>query len=326
MSEPLRFGCLGAARITPNALLTPAREVPRVTVQAVASRSRARAEAYAAEHGIPVVYDDYAALIDAPDVDCIYNALPAGCHCEWTVRALEAGKHVLCEKPMASNAEEAEQMARAAASSGARLVEAAHHLHHPALSRLRTLFETGEIGELEHVDGVFCAPISQDPDDIRFDYDLGGGALMDLGCYPISSLRFLLRSEPQVLSARAEEEPARIDMEIESELRFGNLRASIRCSMRAAFEMFLEAHGTRGRIRAPMAFVPHLGGRFEIETPAGKRVETADATSTYVFQLRAFEDHVRNGTPIETSPESAAATMRAIDAIYAAAGLEPRGR
>ena len=325
MSEPLRFGCLGAARITPNALLTPALEVPGISVQAVASRSPERAEAYAAEHGIPVVYSDYETLIDAPDVDCIYNALPAGCHCEWTVRALEAGKHVLCEKPIASNADEAEQMARAAASSGALLVEAAHHLHHPALSRLRELFETGVIGELERVQAVFCAPISKDPNDIRFDYDLGGGALMDLGCYPISSLRFLLRAEPRVVSARAEEEPPRIDMEIESELRFGSLSASIRCSMRTAFEMFLEARGTRGRIRAPMAFVPHLGGRFEIETQEGNRVETADPTPTYVFQLRAFEEHVRNGTPIETTAESATATMQAIDAIYRAAGLQPRG-
>ena len=325
MSEPLRFGCLGAARITPNALLTPAEAVPGVTVQAVASRSPERAEAYATEHGIPTVYRDYEALIDAPDVDCIYNALPAGCHCEWTVRALEAGKHVLCEKPIASNADEAEQMARAAASSDVRLVEAAHHLHHPALSRLRTLFETGAIGKVEHLHAVFCAPIWNDPSDIRFDYALGGGALMDLGCYPISSLRFLLRAEPQVVSARAEEEPPGIDMEIESELRFGSLPASIRCSMRAEFEMLLEAHGTHGHIRAPMAFVPHLGGRFEIETPEGKQVEDADPTSTYIFQLRAFEEHVRSGTPIETSPESAAATMRAIDAIYRAAGLQPRG-
>ena len=324
MSEPLRFGCLGAARITPNALITPAKAVPGVVVEAVAARSRARAEAYAAQHGIPVVCDDYAALIEAANVDCIYNALPAGLHCEWTVRALEAGKHVLCEKPMASNADEAGRMARAAEASGVRVVEAAHHLHHPALSRLRELLEGGAIGELESLSSVFSASIPN-RDDIRFDYSLGGGALMDLGCYPISSLRFLMRAEPEIESAHAEEDPPGIDIDIETKLRFGALPATIRCSMRADFEMFIEARGKAGRIHATMAFVPHHGGRLEIETPEGKKVEKADPKPTYVFQLRAFEAHVRNGEPSETSAESAIGTMRAIDAIYRAAGLKPRG-
>ena len=324
MTEPLRFGCLGAARITPNALITPAQAVPGVAVEAVAARSRARAAEYAAQHRIPVVCDDYATLVESADIDCVYNALPASLHCEWTVRALEAGKHVLCEKPMASNAEEAERMARAAEASGTRLVEAAHHLHHPALPRLRELLESRTIGDLESLHSTFCAPIPT-ADDVRFDYALGGGAMMDLGCYPLSALRFLTRAEPEIESARAEEDPPHIDVDIVSELRFGNLPARIHCSMRADFEMFIEARGKGGRIRATMAFVPHLGGRLEIETPDGKKVEKADPTPTYVFQLRAFEAHVRNGEPTETSAESAIGTMRAIDAIYRAAGLEPRG-
>ena len=136
-TTPLRFGILGAARIAPMALIQPARRVPEAQVVAIAARDGAKARAFAAKHGIPRVHESYDALLADPELDAIYNPLPNGLHCEWTIRALRAGKHVLCEKPIASNASEAQQMADAARETGRVLVEAFHWRYHPLAKRVR---------------------------------------------------------------------------------------------------------------------------------------------------------------------------------------------
>src|SRR5512143_3841429 len=153
---PLRIGILGAARIAPMALVRPARQVPEAAILAVAARDPVRAQKFAHTHGIARVHPSYDALLADPEIDAVYNPLPNSLHCEWTIRALEAGKHVLCEKPLASNAAEAERMAAVAQQTGRVLVEAFHWRYHPLAARMRAILDSGELGTLRHIETHFC--------------------------------------------------------------------------------------------------------------------------------------------------------------------------
>src|SRR5215470_13213106 len=181
-AAPLRIGILGAARIAPMALIRPARQVPEVSVTAVAARDVDRARAFAKKHGLARVHSSYAELLSDPEIDAIYNPLPNGLHCEWTIKALEAGKHVLCEKPLASNADEAERMVAASTATGRVLVEAFHWRYHPLAGRMKEVVESGQLGAVRHIETDFNIPLVF-PNDIRYRYDLAGGATMDVGCY-----------------------------------------------------------------------------------------------------------------------------------------------
>jgi len=185
---PLRMGVLGAARIVPTALLTPARSVPEVVVTAIAARDPNRARAFAARHGIPRALASYDDLVDDPDIDAVYNPLPNGLHCAWTLRALGSGKHVLCEKPLASNAAEALQMEQAADRAGRVLMEAFHWRYHPLAARMIRIVQGGTLGRIQHIETNMCVPLML-PGNIRYDYGLGGGSAMDTGCYAVHMLR-----------------------------------------------------------------------------------------------------------------------------------------
>jgi len=327
MGEPLRIGVLGAARITPMALLRPAREILDVTVSAVAARDPERARAFAARHRVPQVRDSYDALIDDPELDAIYNPLPNSLHCEWTIRALRAGKHVLCEKPMASNAEEAERMAAAAQESGRVLMEAFHWRYHPLAARMKEILASGDLGEIRHLEAHLCIPLPF-PRDIRYRWDLAGGAAMDTGCYTVNIVRHLAEAEPEVVSARAWLSAPQVDRRMEGELRFADGRTGrIVCSLFSKTLLRVEARvrGTRGEMRVLNPLAPQLYHRLTVRGPEGKRVERVPGDATYTHQLRAFVDAVRNGTQVPTDPSDAVANMRVIDALYRAAGLAPRG-
>src|SRR5256885_6126119 len=184
----LRIGTLGSSRISRPALIEPAASVPEVIVAAVAARDLARAEAYALRHGIEKAYGSYQELLDDPEIDAVYNPLPNSLHGPWTLRAIAAGKHVLCEKPFTSNADEAAQVVRAAEDSGLVVMEAMHYRYHPLIARLREV--TAGLGPVRHLQCWTSFAIG-DPADIRYDFALGGGALMDGGCYAIDVLRLL---------------------------------------------------------------------------------------------------------------------------------------
>src|SRR5260370_27848941 len=184
------MGTLGSSRISTAALIEPAASVPEVTVTAIAAGDNARAEAFALRHGIPTAYGSYDDLLADPDIDAVYSALPNWLPGPWTRNAIAAGKHVLCEKPFASNAEEAAQVATAAADSGLVVMEAMHYRYHPLIQRLRDLVTGGSFGPLQHIQ-CWTSFVIEDPGDIRYDYDLGGGALMDGGCYAIDCMRLL---------------------------------------------------------------------------------------------------------------------------------------
>ncbi|MEO8602154.1 MAG: Gfo/Idh/MocA family oxidoreductase [bacterium] len=327
MVAPLRIGILGAARIAPMALIKPARKVPEAAIVAVAARDASRARAFATKHGIGRVHESYAAMLADAEIDAVYNPLPNGLHAEWTIRALEAGKHVLCEKPLASNAAEAERMAEAATRSGRRLIEAFHWRYHPLAARMKAVIDSGVLGTVRHVEATMCIPLPI-PGDIRYRYDLAGGATMDVGCYTISVVRFLAGAEPEVVRAEARLSSPNVDRWMTADLRFANgCSGRITCSLFSATLIKLQAivRGERGEMRVFNPFAPHFHHRLSVRTPSGTTREHVPGDSTYTHQLRAFVDAVRNGTPAPTDPDFGIANMRVVDAVYERAGLPKRG-
>ncbi|NUS56997.1 MAG: Gfo/Idh/MocA family oxidoreductase [Streptomycetaceae bacterium] len=334
--ERMRIGVLGAARIAPAALVKPGRLIPEVTVAAVAARDADRAEAFARKHGIRTVHASYADLLADPQLDAVYIPLPNGLHAEWTMRALEAGKHVLCEKPMTANETEARQVAAAAERTGLVCMEAFHYRYHPVARRMREILDEDEIGPVRHISASMCFPLPA-LGDIRYAYDLAGGALMDAGCYPVNALRMLAPTAAgariEVVDARATtlRRDRRIDRALEATVALpGGATAEVRCSMlsRRMLAMTAKVFGERGTISVSNYVAPQYRYRFTVEAGGRKRREhlgQAAKTSSYQYQLQAFADAVLRGTPPATPAADAVETMRLIDGIYRKAGLPVRG-
>ena len=328
---PLRIGVLGAAHIVPGALLVPAREDPEVEVVALASRDQARARLFADQHGIPRVLGSYDELLADPDVDAVYNPLPNGLHGRWTLAALAAGKHVLCEKPFTANAEEAEQVAAAARESGLVVMEAFHYRYHALTERMLDLLASGRLGRVRRIDTWFRVRL-RDPGDIRWDLPLAGGATMDIGCYPVHLLRTLAGrvagGEPTVLSATAQERSPGVDRALRAELSLpGGATGSVSGAMLARRPRTSGARvvGTAGTMGVTGFVAPQSGHRLVVRDRSGRRAGgVARAPSSYAAQLRAFADAVLRGASFPTGVDDAVANMRVIDACYAAAGLPRR--
>ena len=324
--DSVRIGVLGAARIVPAGLLVPARAVPQVEVVAIAARDRRRAQAFAARHGIPRVFPEYAALVADPNIDAIYVPLPNGLHGRWTIEALEAGKHVLCEKAFAANAHEAEQMARAAERAGRLVMEAFHYRYHPLAERMQSIVASGTLGRIQRIETNVCFPLLN-PRDIRYRHDLAGGATMDAGTYAINMLRFLAGGEPAVTEAHARLISPQVDRYMQAEFRLPDGGTGrITCSLLSSTLLKISARvlGDRGELRVLNPVLPQLYHRLTVITPQGKQVEQLSRQPTYLYQLRAFVRAILEGTPIPTGTADAVANMRIIDAVYEAAGLRPR--
>ncbi|WP_406222495.1 Gfo/Idh/MocA family protein [Streptomyces canus] len=331
MSEPLRIGILGAARISGASLIGPARATGHRVV-AVAARDRARAEAYAAEHGVERVAGSYTELIADPEVEVVYNPLANGLHGPWNLAALAAGKHVLSEKPSASNAEEAAEVREAAAKAGTVFMEAFHYLFHPVTRRLHEVLASGEIGELRHVEAMVAiqAPADTDP---RWSLPLAGGAVMDLGCYSLHALRMLAPwagGAPRLVSARGGQRAGApgVDEWLDADLAFpGGATGSARCHMAYdRLEMSCRIIGSRGEVLAPNFVLPHRDDRLVVRTEDSERTERLGSRSSYTYQLEAFADRVRGGAPLPLDADDAVTTMTLIDSAYRSAGFEPRPR
>jgi len=323
--RPIRFGILGAARIAPDALIKAAQNVPDADVVAVAARDRKRAREFADAHSIARVLATYEDLVNDPDLDVIYNPLPNSLHCEWTIAALRAGKHVLCEKPIASNALEAERMAQAADETGKILGEAFHYRYHPLADRIRALMTDGTLGRLVHVEGNFSVPIPET--NIRFDWSLAGGATMDLGCYPLHMIRYFSGLTPRVVSAKAETGPKNIDIAMEVDLELdGGVTAKMSCAMKkdSPLRASFTARGDRGELRVTNPIAPHRGHQLIVKTGAGEKTETVPGDTTFTHQLRAFIKAVRGEAKFPTDGTEGIINMRVIDDVYRAAGLPPR--
>lgn len=325
--DHLRIGLLGAARIAKSALIKPAESVRDVTVAAIAARDPARAQEYASKHGIARVHSSYDDLIADPEIDAIYNPLPNGLHAEWTLKAIAAGKHVLCEKPFTSNAEEAREVAAAGRAAGVVVTEAFHYRYHPLAEKMRSIAHGGELGTIREVRASMCFPLPKFSD-IRYSYALGGGAMMDAGCYALHVLRLLGPSEPRVVSASAKLHTPTIDRAMSADFRFeGGATGHLDASMwsRKLLNLSATVIGDKGRMRVINFVAPQYFNRLQVTVAGKSRSERVAGEPTYTIQLRAFADAVLHGGPNLTPADDAVATMGLIDDIYTAAGLPRRG-
>jgi predicted dehydrogenase len=343
-TEPLRIGVLGAARITDLALVTPARTTGDRVV-AVAARSRVRAEAFAAEHGVERVLDDYAAVIADDEVELVYNPLANSLHGPWNTAAALAGKHVLSEKPFAANAVEAHRVAEAALAAGVTVIEGFHYLHHPLMQRVHELLDGGELGDLREVEAHITMP-APPADDPRWSFELAGGAVMDLGCYGLHAHRSLAPwggGEPRVVGARGRERYPGVDEWVEADLEFpGGASGFVRCSMNAEWRVTLRVVGALGEVDVANFVLPHQDDRLVVRTGSGgassghtqrtgsgsaghtERTEHLGARSSYTYQLEAVRAHLREGAPLALDVHDAVATAELIDSVYLAAGFPVR--
>jgi predicted dehydrogenase len=319
------MGVLGTAWITPFSLLSPAAKVPEVSVVAVASRNPAQAQAYAHKHRIPQVIASYDELIARPDIDAVYIPLPNSLHCHWTIKALEAGKHVLCEKPLASNTQEAQQMALIAEQSGRVLMEAVHTRYHPLMTRMMEIVASGDLGKIQHIEISMCFPIL-DFRNIRYRYDLAGGTTMDEDT--IHLLLLLGGANPEVTKVRARLASAQVDRWMTADFRFANGgSARMTCALFSAaiLKLAVRVRGELGEMNVLNPFFPHIYHRLKVRTAQGKLLERVAGQSTYFYQLRAFADSVLRDAPLLLPPTASIQAMQVIDAIYKKAGLRMRG-
>jgi D-xylose 1-dehydrogenase (NADP+, D-xylono-1,5-lactone-forming) len=316
MSDAVKWGFLSTANIN-NKVLAGAAESERVEVVAVASRDVDRAETYACERGIERAYGSYDELLEDPEVEAIYIPLPNSLHVEWSIRALEARKHVLCEKPLSRRPADVERAFDAAELAGRLLMEAFMYRHHPQTRRLKELVDGGEIGRLRLVRAVFSFPLEDSPD-VRLDPELDGGGLMDVGCYCVSGAR-LLAGEP--VRVYGEQIPARtgVDEVFAGTMIFpDDVVAELDCGLALPMRDELEAIGEEGSIflddpwhcRTPVIELRRDGGREQIS------VEYADS---YRLELENLSDAIRGrGEPL-LGREDALGQAQAIEALYRSA-------
>ncbi len=329
MSGPkkLRVGVLSTADIARKKVIPGMRTADRVEVVAIASRDAGQARRVADELGIPTAHGSYDALLADPQVDAVYIPLPNHLHMEWTIAAARAGKHVLCEKPLALNATDAQRMVDVCAAEGVRLMEAFMYRHHPSWVGVRELVAAGRIGRLTAVQSWFSY-FNDDPTNIRNIREAGGGALYDIGCYSVNLSRMLFGSEPTRVEASITRDPnLGVDVLTSGLLEFGDGVATFTCSTRAEDDQRVHIYGTKGRISIGIPFnIPpdrptHVYVAAGGDPPVAPNVETLtfQAADPYGAEAQRFAEAILDGLPTPTPPEDAVANMRVIDRIFEAA-------
>lgn len=320
----IRLGLIAASRIAEHAVVLPCRDLDGIVVTAVAARDGDRARAAAERWGVGAWFGSYHGLIESDAVDAVYVATPASLHRRPVLAAIAAGKHVLCEKPFAANGADAATMAAAARGTDLVVMEAFHWRYHPLVEQMTGIL--ARLGAQKRLRAWFDVPEGRiGPSDIRWDLSLGGGSTMDLGCYPISLLRWAAGTEPEVVAARAESTVDGVDAWLEADLDFDGVPAVIGSSMVApARGNGLIVEGSEATMRVDNPVAPQHGSRIVVESRAGTEVIEVESTSTYLHQLRAFRDAIANRAPLPTGVEHAVANMRVVDDCYRMAGLEPR--
>jgi predicted dehydrogenase len=318
----IRFGVLGTARVVPHGLLGPAKETPGIEVSGIASRMPQRAEEFAARHGIERAFASYEALLESRDIDAVYIALPPALHYDWARRAIEAGKHVLCEKPLAENAQLAQELALSAKRQGRVLLEAMHIRYLERLRRQRGLAASGELGRIRRIESCLRTPYMRMPkDDFRLRFELGGGAALDLGCYAVSCLRYIAGEEPEILSARHKCSSPQVDRWMRAVLRFpSGVEGVVEFGFRGFYMPRAGVVVTceNGWIRWDGEGLAYAKGGNVIR-------ESFPTKSTYQLQLAAFVKSIRGEESDALAPDDAVLTARVLDAIYEKAGLAVRG-
>jgi predicted dehydrogenase len=323
----LRIGVLSTADIARRKVIPGLRRTARCEVVAIASRDAARARQVAAELDIPTSHASYEALLADPSVDAVYIPLPNHLHAEWTIAAARAGKHVLCEKPLALSAAEAETMIEACRAAGVVLMEAFMYRHHPSWVAARELVASGRIGRLTAVQSWFSF-FNDDPTNIRNIRAYGGGALYDIGCYAVNLSRMLFEGEPDgVQASLVRDRVSGVDIVASAILRFGDGIASFTCSTRTETDQRVDIYGTTGRISfwIPFNIPPDLPTRLSLiaggdppVAPAAEILEFAPA-DPYAVELDLFAASVLDRAPLPVGTHDAVANLRIMEAIVDAA-------
>jgi predicted dehydrogenase len=324
MSGALRFGVLSTADIGLRKVLPAMLRADRVEVVAIASRDRARAEAAGAELGVARAHGSYEDLLADPDVDAVYNPLPNHLHAEWTIAAARAGKHVLCEKPLATTVADAERMIAACEDAGVVLMEAFMYRLHPSWEATRDLVSSGRIGELRAVQSWFSY-FNDDATNIRNRLDAGGGALFDIGCYCVNLSRMLFDAEPVRIRGSVTRDPAMgVDVLTSGILDFPTGVATFTSTTRAEPDQRVHVYGTEGRVEIAIPFniPPDLPTRVSVaaggDPPIAPDIEELvfEPVDPYTVQGERFAAAVLDGTPVPIPTADAVANLRVIEELF----------
>ena len=328
MSEKIRWGLLSTARIN-NALIDPIRQAERSELVAVASRDEAKARAYAQEHGIPKAFGSYEALLTDPDVDVIYISLPNTLHCEWTVKAAEAGKHVLCEKPIVTSLAELDQVEAAATANGVTIFEAFMYLHHPQTRQVKAMIEEGKLGNLQLINSWFNFYLPPErATNIRLNANLAGGSLWDVGVYP-NSMAIVMAgagAPVEVWASQAIGESG-VDVAMRAQMKFANgVIAQISSGFRTPFREAAYIVGDRGMVNIIEPWKPGIKGlesRAIFSTIDG-REETVvtPAVSPYLSEVQAMEACILDGAKPVVPLALSRDFLRSALALYSSAHSE----
>jgi predicted dehydrogenase len=313
----VRLGLLSTANIN-RQILAGAAGTDRVDVLAVGSRDGAKAQAYAAEHGIPCAHSSYEALLDDADVDAVYISLPNGLHHEWSMRALAAKKHVLCEKPYTRYPAEAEEAYDAADEAGLVLMEAFMYRHHPQTRAVRRLLDEGTVGRVLTVRATFSFAL-HDMTNVRAIQELEGGALMDVGCYCVSGSRLVAGEPTSVLADQVVGETG-VDMALYGTMRFaGDVVAQFEASFLAPERQLLEVVGDDGVLRVEAPWRVDWGGDMTVERDGSKEVVRVEHANSYTLELENLADAIEGRAAPLLGRDDAVAQARVIEALYRAA-------
>ncbi len=331
MSRKLRWGVISTARIGASAVIPAIHESNNGEVAAVASRDLEKGKQFAAENGIPQTFGSYDEMLADPNIDAIYNPLPNSMHGEWSMRAAEAGKHVLCEKPLANNADEAQQMADLFAAKDLLLAEAFMYRFHPQTEKVKEMVDAGAVGKVHAMQSTFNFSIGSE-DDVRLSKELEGGALMDVGCYCLNIIRYLIGEEPSEVRAFADfGERSGVDERLTGILSFpSGAFAHFDCSIRTHFTQTYDIRGTSGRIHVERAFVPFRPDpdapiiiRYWSSVPGIEKHQYEEIeiprVNQYTLMVEDFADAVLNNRPPRFPIEDSINNMRAIERLLEAA-------
>jgi predicted dehydrogenase len=318
MTTKLHWGLLSTARIN-RAILDAMPGSERGQVWAVASRDAAKAEAYAREHHLPRWHGSYEALLADPDVHVIYNPLPNHLHAEWTIKALEAGKHVLCEKPFALTLDEVQAMYAAAQRAGRALAEAFMYRHHPKIIKTKEMLESGAVGQVRYLRVSFSFALTR-PVDVRWNPEMGGGALWDVGCYPVSLARYLLGAPERVLGWQ-KLAPSGVDETFVGTLFFpGERVAQFDCSFRMPFRTYAEVVGDEGVITLNRPFQPDAPeSKLVVRRGDKEEVLELENPGRYWLEIEDLHDVILSGRPPRITPAETRGHVETLLALYAAA-------
>jgi len=320
MNKKVRWGILSTARIGRNAVIPALQASPMAEVVAVASRDGEKAAAFAKDLNISRSYEGYKTLLADPEIDAVYNTLPNHLHYSWTVRAAEVGKHVLCEKPLALNIEQCEQMITAARANDVQLMEAFMYRYHPRIMVARRMLQEGNIGEIRTIESAFCFKLTN-KEDFRLKPEMGGGALMDVGCYCVNLSRLLAGREPDSVNARANWNVSGVDEQLTGIMDFGEgLLAHFDCGFNQASRQHCVVSGTEGYLELPMTF--NMGA---VETTIhavteANRIQDHAFPAVDMYRLMA-EDFMESigGKPTRFPIEDALGNTRVIQALLISA-------